>query len=422
MGIEAQELLDRTCPWTEKIYDWNDEQIQQYIESHGQDCNKILYIEYQYYQIGLTQKWLQDISAKIGDPLTVRREILLQRLHGSSLSPFPQEDIEYIVETEKKPIDELWLLEYFKFDIYKALNRNTPYLIGVDCSTGTDGDNNAITILDPYTVEPVAEFECSYIGEKKYTQLLIELITKHLPKSVLCIERNSVGDAIIDFLLDSPVRNNLYFDKERDLQEEKMKQNQTIESMLKKQAQIKTYYGVWTGTQSREDMMSILARHVNEFKEKFITHNVIRDLSRLIRKPTGRVEAGPGFHDDSIMSYLMALYVYYHGNNLIAFGIVKGMQATDPQNRGMTRSEEIDPTLVSQDLIREVQKQEEFDRQQSYNDILKNAMKESQRHSFNMYQAGMSKSDVFENTPEAIIEEDNDGSMDLDFFNSLNGF
>ena len=313
-------------------------------------------------------------------------------------------------------------MEYFKFDIYKALNRNTPYLIGVDCSTGTDGDNNAITILDPYTVEPVAEFECSYIGEKKYTQLLIELITKHLPKSVLCIERNSVGDAIIDFLLDSPVRNNLYFDKERDLQEEKMKQNQTIESMLKKQAQIKTYYGVWTGTQSREDMMSILARHVNEFKEKFITHNIIRDLSRLIRKPNGRVESGPSFHDDSIMSYLMALYVYYHGNNLIAFGIVKGMQASDPQNRGMKRTEEIDPTLVSQDLIREVQKQEEFERQQSYNDILKNAMKESQRQSFNMYQAGMAKSDVFENTPEDIIEEDNDGNMDLDFFNSLNGF
>ena len=118
---------------------------------------------------------------------------------------------------------------------------------------------------------------------------------KHLPKAVLCIERNSVGDAIIDFLLDSPIRNNLYFDKERDYQEEKMRQNQTIESMLKKQAQAKTYYGVWTGNNSRDDMMAILARHVNEYKEKFITHNIIRDLSRLIRKPTGRVEAGPGY-------------------------------------------------------------------------------------------------------------------------------
>ena len=37
--------------------------------------------------------------------------------------------------------------------------------------------------------------------------------------------------------------------------------------------------------------------NLNEFKEKFITHNIIRDLSRLIRKPNGRVESGPGFHN-----------------------------------------------------------------------------------------------------------------------------
>ena len=92
----AQEILDKTAQWTEKIYDWSYEEVQSYLDNRGTDCNRILYIEYQYYQIGLTQKWLRDISAKIGDPLVVRREILLQRLHGSSLSPFPQEDIEYI--------------------------------------------------------------------------------------------------------------------------------------------------------------------------------------------------------------------------------------------------------------------------------------------------------------------------------------
>lgn len=293
-GQEAQELLDKTCPWTEKMYDWTEDQMRAYIEARGDDCNRIVYIEYQYYQIGLTQSWLREMSAMINDPLAVRREILLQRLHGSSLSPFPQEDIEYIVETERKPIDELWLLDYFKFDIYSPLNRYTPYLIGVDCSTGTGGDNNAITIIDPVTVEPVAEFECCYIGEKRYIQLLIELVSKHLPKSVLCIERNSVGDAIIDFLLDSPIAGNLYFDKARDYQEERLRERESIESILKKQAQKKTYYGVWTGNESRDDMFSILARHVNEYKHKFVTHNVIRDLSRLVRRSSGKIEAGQG--------------------------------------------------------------------------------------------------------------------------------
>ena len=118
MGQESQEILDKTAKWTEKLYDMTEDEIQAYMDAQGKDCNKILYIEYSYTQIGRTEKWLEEISAKIGDPLTVRREILLQRLHGSSLSPFPQEDIEYIVEMEKKPIDELWLLDYYKFSIY----------------------------------------------------------------------------------------------------------------------------------------------------------------------------------------------------------------------------------------------------------------------------------------------------------------
>ena len=115
--MEAQLILDKTATWTERVYDMNEEAVNKYFEALGVDCNKIFYIEYSYIQLGKTDKWLQEMSAKIGNPLVVRREILLQRLHGSSSSPFPQEDIEYIVSSEKKPIDELWLLDYYKFDI-----------------------------------------------------------------------------------------------------------------------------------------------------------------------------------------------------------------------------------------------------------------------------------------------------------------
>ena len=422
-GQEAQEILDKTCKWTEKIYDWTDDQVKEYIDNAGKDCNKILYIEYHYYQIGLIQQWLEEISAKIGNPLVVRREILLQRLHGSSLSPFPQEDIEYIVETEKKPIDELWLLEYFKFDIYEALNKTIPYLVGVDCSTGTGSDNNSITILNPYTLCPVAEFESSYIGETKYVKLIIELIRNHIPRAVLCIERNSVGDAIIDFLLNSPIRGNLYFDKDKDLQEEKMKRHETVESMLKREAKQKTYYGVYTEGTSREDMFAILSRHVNEYKEKFVAHNLIRDLSRLVRTRSGKIEAGPGFHDDAVMSYLMTLYVYYHGNNLGAFGIVKGLRDEEIKNEGMKRAEEINPSLVDRSLIQEVMAREKIEREENYDDILRKALLKSQKESYVRYKKGMTNDDLIQNTPEGTFNDyEEEGTIDLSFFNELNGF
>lgn len=424
MGQEAQQVLDKTAKWTEKLYDMTDEEITKYIDSQGTDCNKILYIEYQYYQIGKNEEWLKMMSAKIGDPLVVRREVLLQRLHGSSLSPYNQEDIEYIVEIEQKPIDELWIMDYYKIDIYKKLNRNIPYIVGVDCSTGTNGDNNSITILNPYTFEPDAEFECSYIGETKYEMFLTELVQKHIPKAVLCIERNSVGDAIIDHMLNGPIRDRLYFDKSRDLVEEKFKEAQTIESMLKKQASIKTFYGVYTSGASRESMFAILSRHVNEFKEKFKTHNITRDLSRLVRTSSGKIAAGPGFHDDSIMSYLISLYVFYHGNNLPYFGIIKGETADEPKNKGLKRADEIDTTLVDPTLVEQVKKQEVlYAKHQQWYEMYKQASIESQKNTYRLQKAGEIQNSIFDNTPDTVIEQiDGNDSIDLDFFNELNNF
>lgn len=423
-GVESQEILDKTVKWSERLYDMTKEEIDSYINGQGDDCNKILYIEYSYKQIGKDDNWFKNIAAKIGDPLTVRREILLQRLHGSSLSPFDQEDIDYIVQCERKPIDELWLLSNYRFDIYKELDRGKPYLVGVDCSTGTGGDNNAITVIDPVTVEPVAEFESSFIGETKYEELLKELV-KYLPRAVLCIEKNSIGDGIIDHLLHSPISHRLYYDRAKDLVEDKAIKNQTVESMLKKQATIKTYYGVYTSTASRDDMMAILARHVCTYKEKFITHNVTRDLSRLVRTKSGKIEAGEGFHDDSIMSYLIALYVFYHGNNLTVFGIYPGMMEESEFNTGLKHVDEADPTLVSQSLINSVKeieaKEQVANKELEWEDILRKSVTQAQQNTYQMYRNNMVNNTVFENSAESSVEEYDDvGEIPLSFFSEIN--
>lgn len=423
MGMEAQEILDKSAKWSETLYDKTDEQIEEYLLSQGEDCNRILYIEYHYYQIGKTEKWLKEISAKIGDPLVVRREILLQRLHGSSMSPYNQEDIEYIVETEQKPIDEIWIMDYFKFDIYRKLDKKIPYIMSVDCSTGTNGDNNAITILNPYTLEPDAEFECSYIGETKFEQLIIEMVLQYIPRAIVCIERNSVGDGIIDHLLHSKISGRIYYDKAKDLQQETMNQNEsTAESMLRHQAKMKTFYGVWTGSTSRPTMFSILSRHVNEYKEKFKTHNIIRDLSRLVKTSSGKIEAGAGFHDDSIMSYLIGLYVYYHGNNLAVFGFVKGDEMEETLNNGMKRPEEIDTSLVDPQLVAAVKRHEELEAAPDWNEILRQTMLKSQQESLKLFKKGLVNNELYANTPEEILEDSYDeGYIGMDFFSEING-
>lgn len=346
---------------------------------------------------------------------------MLQRLHGSSLSPYDQEAIDYIVSTKRKPIDTIYLNDYYRFDIYEELNPRTPYIVGIDCSTGTNSDNNAMTILDPFTIKPVAEFKCSYIGETKFEKLIIALVDL-LPRAVICIERNSVGDGIIDHLLESRIAQNLYYDKAKDLVEEENKSNQTYESMLKKQAGLKTYYGVYTGTQSRDDMFAILARHINEYPDNFITENIITDIANLVRTRSGKIAAAEGKHDDSIMSYLIALYVRYHGNNLPLFGIYLGASNEELNNKGIKHADEINPSLVDKKLIDGVRQQEEMAKSLNYEEMMRNAILRSQQESVRLYNSSVINTNIYENTPKELVEDiniSNKGNMSL--FDDLNG-
>jgi len=398
-------------------------EVLQYVRANGQ--NGIVYMEYSYKQLGLTDEWLHMMYNKIQNPLTVKREILLQRLRGSSDSPFNQEDIEYIASTEKKPIAELYILEHFRFDIYEELERTVPYLIGVDCSTGTNGDNNAITIIHPYTERPVAEFKCPYIGETMYEKLLQELIKKHIPRGVLIIERNSVGDGIIDHLLQSPISQNLYFDKARDLVDQNMKDNSTVVSMLKKQGEKKKFYGVYTGTESRKDMFAILFNRVAEYKDSFITENIISDISHLVQTRSGKIEAGPSFHDDSIMSYLIAMYVFYHGNNLPAFGVIKGKDYQGEKNTGIKQyTEEEMLKVLPAEIVEAAKRQEVVRKENDYEALMRAALVESQRETLALHRSGLVNNDVLENTAEYLLDDiyESDGDIPLDFFNSLNGY
>ena len=421
-GEAAERILKQTIKWSDSFYDKSVEEILDIIKKN--ESNGIIYIEFFYFQIGLDNEWLRNIATKIGDPLTVRREILLQRLHGSDLSPFPRDAVEYISGQIQTPIDELYVSSYFRFDIYTPLKKNIPYLVGVDCSTGTGSDNNAITIIDPYTVRPVAEFASPYIGETDYMMLIRSLVRDVIPRAIVIIERNSVGDAVIDGLMKTDIAGRLYFDKDRDLVEQKMREAQTTESILAHKAKLKSYYGVYTQGKSREDMMSILSRRINENKDDFITKNVIEDISGLIRTSSGKIEARPGGHDDSIMSYLMAMYVYYHGNNLAAFGFFRtDLYDGKEENAGLNHAPQSLESILPPEEIRSMEVGKEIEKELNYEDMLRAAIEESKAASSRASQSRVIKTDTYvQNTPDEVLYGNDDSYGDLSFFDSLNGF
>lgn len=387
----------------------------------------VVYIEYSFRQIGLTEEWFRNIAAKIGNPLTIRREILLQRLRGSSESPYDRDDIERIIDLAQRPIETIMLQKYYPLDVYTNLDKSIPYIVGIDCATGTGNDANAMSIINPYTQALVAEFECSYVGETQYIKVIQELVMKYIPRAIVCIERNHVGDAIIAFLLESPIAGRLYFDKYKELAEEKMKDLEKTESILKAQAKLKTYYGVYTQNKSREVMFQILANRIKNHKEEFVGQKVTRDITKLVQKG-GKIQAAVGFHDDNIMSYLIAMYVLFYGNNLNVFGFDPGniLEITE-KNMGMVAPDlsNLDMNTVPETVETFVKTEQERRSSQSYEDILRNAIMENQQKTRQLSRHGLIHSELYENTAKQTGDEyyvDDEDPSNLEFLDELNDF
>ena len=128
------------------------------------------------------------------------------------------------------------------------------------------------------------------------------------------------------------------------------------------------------------------------------------------------------------MSYLIALYVYYHGNNLAVFGITPGMhEEQGEKNKGLVRPEEIDPRMVDESIIEAVKQQQQKEAEAAsvtnWEDIMKDAIMKAQQETYKMHQSGQIQNTIFDNTPEAVIEDyEENGSIPLDFFSEINKF
>lgn len=122
------------------------------------------------------------------------------------------------------------------------------------------------------------------------------------------------------------------------------------------------------------------------------------------------------------MSYLIGLYVYYHGNNLQYFGfyrtdIYEGVEL----NQGVSRPDLRD--ILPSDVVNKMERDQEIQKEMDYEKIFREALIQSQEQSKNLAKSkAIKSSNFYNNTEQYILDDDDSGSLDLNIFNSLNGF
>ena len=127
-------------------------------------------------------------------------------------------------------------------------------------------------------------------------------------------------------MVKTSIRKNLYYEiKDRAIEDRY--ENGVKLPPLKQRVRV---YGTDSTKQVRARLIEILYERVEFHKDKFIAPIIYKELETMEVKKNGRVEHSDGCHDDQVFSYLMALRVWYDGENLVEnFGIRKNTIKTD---------------------------------------------------------------------------------------------
>ena len=133
------------------------------------------------------------------------------------------------------------------------------------------------------------------------------------------------GRSVIQRLVKTNVKKNLYFE----IKDKVIEETVTGHMVTKRNALVKCY-GLNSNREVRARLIELLYDRVNYHKDKFIAPILHQEMTGMVVKRTGKVEHSDQTHDDQVFSYLMALYVWYDGKNVMEnWNLVKNTLRTD---------------------------------------------------------------------------------------------
>ena len=257
----------------------------------------------------------------------IRREVLLEWATGVENSPFKQEDLDAVSRLVVNPINVVYIFNKYRFETYMQANTIMyPPIMGVDVSGGLKQDSSTITIIDSMTTKVLGCMNCNYISTGDLARVIHFITTNWMPNVVINVERNGgYGITVISRLLKMGIRKNLYYEIKDVVVEERQDGVHAYKEKVRKKV-----YGTNSDNRIRSMLIDILLERVENHKDKILSPILYNEMLGMEIKRNGKVEHSASTHDDQVFSWLLALYVWYEGVNLMErFGIRKTSIRTD---------------------------------------------------------------------------------------------
>ncbi len=324
-------FINSACTFNEKMYDISLENVKEIISKNS--TNNFLYITFMYYDLSLPDNYLEETKKDSVSEDAFRREVLNSWEKTGVDHPLGQELIANLTNYISAPSEVIVIDNIYFLKLYRSTSEidfNKKYVGGVDCGGNLMKDFSTLVIVDPANFEVIATLRTNSFSTNRFAKALVYVMLKIFPGLILVPERNSMGIAIIDYIIDNFPQ--LYRRMYHEPNETKEK------SMVTKKGEKP---GFATTNKTRPLLFNNLLKIVvQEDYTRLHDVNIIYEIIGLVVGRNGRIDHDPAGHDDTLIAYLFTRWFFTYAKNKNRY-IESTLIGTDVITEENTLSEEI---------------------------------------------------------------------------------
>ena len=242
------------------------------------------------------QTWRDRQDELLGDPRMAAQECDCD-FSTSGDTVFYNEYIEFYEQShikeplERRGVDKnLW--------VWESADYSRMYMVVADVARGDGKDFSAFHVIDIESNTQVAEYK-GQIGTKEFGHLLVGIANEY-NEALLVVENANIGWSTIQTILDRGYQNMYYSPKSDAL---------NAESYFDKyQDTSKMVSGFTMSTKTRPMVIGKFGEYVSDHGVIFQSKRLLEEMKVFVWKH-GKAQAQPGYNDDLIMSFGIAMYI-----------------------------------------------------------------------------------------------------------------
>lgn len=336
------DLLSNSAEWTEKFLDAeNILVLEKLIRKNSRSGELRVNCTFSHKQLGKSDEWLKRaIEEAMVSGEAADRDFFNVWTSGTQSSPLPiavlekmragQEPPKYISISEPYGYITRWYIDENEIE-YRLMNGT--FILGVDSSDASGGDDISLFITDVRTAETICAGNYNETNLITFSEWLCSWFIKY-PTITGIIEKRSSGAMILDYLtLMLPAKNidpfkRLFNRAVNDFEENRDRWNEISQPMGRRRGDSliahKKTFGFSTsggGLTSRSELYSTtLQMAAKKSADRIKDITTINQITGLTTR-NGRVDHQIGEHDDMVIAWLLCFWLITQGKNLSHYGI-----------------------------------------------------------------------------------------------------